>query len=49
MYFFCRFKDEASSSKWTLKTIDSQDHESEDEVQVEPRCSKITKTEKSFG
>ena len=44
-----RFEEEANSSKWTLETIDSQDHESEEEVEVELRRSKTTRTEKSFG
>ena len=47
--FPCRFKAEASSSKRTLETIDSQDHESEEEVEVEPRRSKRTRITKSFG
>ena len=47
--FPCRFKDEASSSKRTLETIDSQDHKSDEEVEVEPRHSKRTRIEKSFG
>ena len=34
--FLCRFKDKASSSKQTLEIIDSQNHESEEEVEVEP-------------
>ena len=47
--FPCRFKDEASSSKRNLEIIDSQGHESEEEVKVEPRRSKRTRIEKYFG
>ena len=47
--FPCRFKDEASLLKRSLETINSQDHELEEEVEVESRRSQRTRTEKSFG
>ena len=44
-------KEEASVSKQTYETIteNSQDQEQEEEVEDEPRRSKRTMTEKSYG
>ena len=44
--FPCRSKNEASSSKQTLETIDgnSQDQKSKEEVEIEPRHSKKERT-----
>ena len=47
--FPCKFKDEASLSKQTLEIIDNQDQKCEEEVEVEPKCSKNSRTKKSFG
>ena len=49
--FPCKFKDGSSSSKRTYKTMNEESHDSEDEqgVQTEPRRSKRTRVEKSFG
>ena len=49
--FPCKSKDGSSSSKRTYETMNEESHDSEDEqgVQTEPRRSKRTRVEKSFG
>ena len=42
-------KDESSSSKQMLETINENSQDQNKEVEVEPRCSKRERTEKSFG
>ena len=49
--FPCKSKDGSSSSKWTYETMNEESHDSKDEqeVHIEPKRSKRTRVEKSFG
>nr|CAN76029.1 hypothetical protein VITISV_016069 [Vitis vinifera] len=47
--FPCKSKEEPSSSKRMLETINENSQDQNEEVEVEPRRSKRVRTEKSFG